>query len=181
MFATPNFVHFENYFGAFHGNTLTFNMPTEIEQADIAFSGVRTYGFCHGIVKEFEGLIRTLEAFLGGLSDHPSLPIIGSHVPAYMEKANIQFLSEVVEYTMEPRTNTDLITIDPDLIQSGDYLAVMRLDGLDQIIMYGTGSHSGHSVVAMRFDGELYIVESQDAWYWPTHGLQRTKWDVWLT
>lgn len=56
----------------------------------------------------------------------------------------------------------------------------MRLDGLDQIIMYGTGSHSGHSVMALRMDGELYIVESQDAWYWPTHGLQKTKWADWL-
>lgn len=56
----------------------------------------------------------------------------------------------------------------------------MRLDGLDQIIMYGTGSHSGHSVIALRFDGELYICESQDAWYWPTHGLQRTKWADWI-
>lgn len=56
----------------------------------------------------------------------------------------------------------------------------MRLDGLDQIIMYGTGSHSGHSVMALRIDGELYIVESQDAWYWPTHGLQKTKWAKWV-
>jgi hypothetical protein len=36
----------------------------------------------------------------------------------------------------------------------------MRLDGLDEIIMYGTGSHVGHSTMALRFDGELYIVES---------------------
>ena len=50
----------------------------------------------------------------------------------------------------------------------------MRLDGLDPMIMYGTGSRSGHSVMALRFDGELYIVESQDAWYWPTHRIQRT-------
>ena len=56
----------------------------------------------------------------------------------------------------------------------------MRLDGLDPIIMYGTGSHIGHSTMALRFDGELYIVESQDAWYWPTHGLQRTKWADWI-
>ena len=56
----------------------------------------------------------------------------------------------------------------------------MRLDGLDPIIMYGTGSHIGHSTMALRFDGELYVVESQDAWYWPTHGLQRTKWADWI-
>jgi len=56
----------------------------------------------------------------------------------------------------------------------------MRLDGLDPLLMYGTGSHVGHTTMALRFDGELYVVESQDAWYWPTHGLQRTKWADWI-
>jgi hypothetical protein len=37
---------------------------------------------------------------------------------------------------------------------------IMRLDGLDQVIMTTTGSHAGHMVMALRFDGELYIVES---------------------
>lgn len=60
----------------------------------------------------------------------------------------------------------------------------MRLDGLDPMIMYGTGSHVGHSVLALWFeeDGkrELYIVESQDAWYWPVKRLQRNRFSVWL-
>lgn len=46
--------------------------------------------------------------------------------------------------------------------------------------MYGTGAYVGHNTMAMRFDGELYIVESQDAWYWPTPNLQRTKWETWI-
>jgi hypothetical protein len=66
------------------------------------------------------------------------------------------------------------------LIQSGDYFAVLRLDGLDPIIMYGTGSHSGHTVMAQRFDGELYIIESQDAWYWPIQRIQRNKFSEWI-
>lgn len=68
------------------------------------------------------------------------------------------------------------------MIQSGDFLAILRLDGLDPIIMYGSGSHIGHSVMALRFwdDEELYIVESQDGWYWPNHGLQRTKFSQWM-
>jgi len=37
--------------------------------------------------------------------------------------------------------------------------------------MYGSGGHIGHSVMALRFDGELYIVESTAAWYWPGKGL----------
>jgi hypothetical protein len=36
----------------------------------------------------------------------------------------------------------------------------MRLDGLDPIIMLASGSHAGHSVMALRMDGILYIVES---------------------
>jgi len=34
--------------------------------------------------------------------------------------------------------------------------------------------------MALRFDGELYIVESQGAWYWPHKGLQRNKWADWV-
>lgn len=56
----------------------------------------------------------------------------------------------------------------------------MRLDGLDPIIMYGSGTHAGHSTVAMRFDGELYVIESQDGWYWPHNGIQRNKWSDWI-
>jgi hypothetical protein len=76
-----------------------------------------------------------------------------------MEKANVEFLKWSMNYEMEVRP-IQKVTIDENLIQSGDYFAVMRMDGLDPMIMYGTGSHSGHSVMALRFDGELYIVES---------------------
>lgn len=57
---------------------------------------------------------------------------------------------------------------------------MLRLDGLDPMIMYGTGSHSGHSVMALRMEGNLYIVESQDSWYWPVHRIQRTLFKEWM-
>lgn len=76
-----------------------------------------------------------------------------------MEKANKDFLKWALNIELEERP-TQKVTIDESEIQSGDYFAVMRLDGLDPLIMYGTGSRSGHSVMALRFDGELYIVES---------------------
>jgi len=34
--------------------------------------------------------------------------------------------------------------------------------------------------MALRFEDGLHIIESQDAWYWPTHGIQRTPWDKWI-
>ena len=120
-----------------------------------------------------------MKGFLGGISDHPWVPIIGSHVPPYMEKANVKFIKEAVGWELQERP-TQKVDIDPDTIQSGDFFGIMRLDGLDPMIMYGTGSRVGHNVMALRFNGELFIVESQDAWYWPTHGLQRTKWEDWI-
>eukprot|EP00997_Jenningsia_sp_PLL12_P007075 NODE_367_length_1841_cov_75.886719_g309_i0.p1 GENE.NODE_367_length_1841_cov_75.886719_g309_i0~~NODE_367_length_1841_cov_75.886719_g309_i0.p1 ORF type:complete len:195 (-),score=44.69 NODE_367_length_1841_cov_75.886719_g309_i0:291-875(-) len=34
--------------------------------------------------------------------------------------------------------------------------------------------------MALRFDGELYMVESQDGWYWPHKHIQRTKFADWV-
>ena len=62
----------------------------------------------------------------------------------------------------------------------GSFLTVTRLDGLDEIIMWGTGSHSGHSVVVITIDGIKYVVESQDGWYWPKGDIQRTRYEDWV-
>jgi hypothetical protein len=46
-------------------------------------------------------------------------------------------------------------------------ISTYRLDGLEPFIMFGTGAHIGHALMALRFEGELYVVESQDIWFWP--------------
>jgi len=134
---------------------------------DIETNGLDTYLFCEGVKDELLSIIQTVKAFVGGMGKHPDNKFIKPKVPEYMEKANVDFLNWAVNWKLEERP-TQKVTIDESQVQTGDYFAVMRLDGLDPLIMYGTGSHSGHSVVAMRENGHLYIVESQDAWYWPT-------------
>ena len=62
-------------------------------EADVGYGGIKAFAFCEGIVSEVESLWNFAKAFVGGLSDHPEWPIIGSHVPPYMEQANIEFLS----------------------------------------------------------------------------------------
>ncbi len=124
-------------------------------------------------------LFHTLEAFVGGISDHPLVPFIGSHTPAYMEKANLDFIYETMGLEIEKREIYDT-HVPADYIQSGDFFLILRLDGLDPMIMVGTGARGAHCVQALRFDGELYIVESQDAWYWPTKGIQRTPYQKWV-
>ena len=31
----------------------------------------------------------------------------------------------------------------------------------------------------LEVDGVLSVVESQDGWYWPKHGIQRNDWETW--
>jgi len=85
---------------------------------------------------------------------------------------------------MVPFGKTNLLNA--SLIRSGDYLAIARLDGLDPMVMFGTGGRTGHSAVAVWEGTQLYVVESTDsnpfgATYWPPpYGIIRTPWDRWL-
>ena len=71
-------------------------------------------------------------------------------------------------------------------IKSGDIILANRLDGLDQLIMWGTGSHIGHTAIATWINDELYILESTDrlsfgvpCWD-PPYGIIKNKWDKWF-
>ena len=63
----------------------------------------------------------------------------------------------------------------------GVYRIVCRLDGLDTMLAWAMGSSTGHTAVAVRVDGELYVSESttKDG-YWPTDGIQKTPWKQWI-
>jgi len=114
LFANTEIKHFEIF--AFEGtHKLTFEMNTPEVQADVGYGGIKAYAFCDDIVEEFESLFNSLKAFIGGLGTNPYLPVIGSHVPPYMEKANIEFLSEQAGINMELR-ETQVVDINPDLI-----------------------------------------------------------------
>lgn len=181
FFATSQIQHIETFY--LSGNhEITFKNLSADTMAEIRENGLRVYMFCDGYVDTFISVYNTAMCFFGGLGTDPNQPIYGSHVPDYMEKANVQFLAEMMGYNLTVREGSHDYSdeYDENLIQSGDFLSITRLDGVDPIIMYGSGSHAGHSVMALRFeDGELYIIESQDGWYWPTHGIQRTKWSQW--
>eukprot|EP00958_Prasinococcus_capsulatus_P019487 scaffold2406_cov363-Prasinococcus_capsulatus_cf.AAC.1 len=47
--------------------------------------------------------------------------------------------------------------------------------------MWGTGSPCGHTVMALRIDGSLYVVESQTkSAYWPKPFIQRNPYREWM-
>ena len=90
-------------------------MSTPEARADVGYDGIKAFGFCDGIVGELESFWNFAKCYLGGLSDHPKWPIIGSHVPEYMVKANLEFLAETMGYELEER-EVQKVEIDPDLI-----------------------------------------------------------------
>jgi len=71
--------------------------------------------FCDGYVDTFISVFNTVLAFVGGLGTNPYIPIFGSHVPEYMEEANLKFLNETMGYQLEKR-ETQVVEIDESLI-----------------------------------------------------------------
>jgi len=85
-----------------------------------------------------------------------------------------------MNYTMEPR-KVNHVNISKSTINSGDMLGIMRLDGIDPLLAYLMGSQTGHTAITMWDNDELYVYESTvKSNYWPTNGIQRTKWDKWI-
>ena len=117
--------------------------------------------------------------FLGGISTYTWLPWSGSHVPAYMENANLDFLKYNMQWELEKR-EVDFIHYDESNFKTGDVLAIFRLDGVDQLIMYGTGSTIGHCTMTVWFDDEFYVIEAMENVFWPKKNVQRNKYRDWI-
>jgi hypothetical protein len=60
---------------------------------------------------------------------------------------------------MEMRDVKD-VSVDESLINSGDFIGIIRLDGLDPLLAWGMGSVTGHTTIAHRIDGVLHVCES---------------------
>jgi hypothetical protein len=154
------------------------------DMADIRVNGIHVLGFCQGLFSNIKSIIQTIGLFFGGFTPDPNawLPIMRPSITGIMERLNVSFLGEIMGYKQVHRGEwgNKLIEIDEKLIKSGDFLAITRLDGVDPIVMIGTGARIGHTAVCLWIDGELYVVESTDSWYWPKKGIQRNKWKDWI-
>jgi len=77
---------------------------------------------------------------------------------------------------------TNLVALDETTIQSGAFLAIIRFDGLDPMLAWAMGAHTGHTTITLRVNGVLYVCESTSATpYWPyQNGIQMTPWKQWL-
>jgi len=182
-FSTSNIHHLNFIFSKGDHQFSIINLSQD-DLDEISVNGLKIFGFCDGFFTFLESFFMTLKLYIGGLGKDPGavLPILKPEVPEYMAKSNLDFLARFVNFKPTSRGiyGNKILEIDEKEIKTGDFISIYRLDGLDPLIMFGTGSHSGHSAVACWIDGELYILESQDGWYWPKRGIQRNKWKTWI-
>eukprot|EP01100_Stratorugosa_tubuloviscum_P013949 TRINITY_DN719_c0_g2_i1.p1 TRINITY_DN719_c0_g2~~TRINITY_DN719_c0_g2_i1.p1 ORF type:complete len:554 (+),score=244.36 TRINITY_DN719_c0_g2_i1:149-1810(+) len=143
------------------------------EIQDIQQNGIRIFRFLGSPTFVIEAIIATAELFIPALTGD-------SHVPPQTAAANVEFLKEYPQIVMAPR-NITTVELDESMINSGDFFGVIRLDGLDPMLAWGMGAHTGHTTVALWIDDQLNICESTTASnYWPTDGLQCTPYRTWL-
>jgi hypothetical protein len=141
------------------------------EYQDLVQNGMKAFLFPGNPPEMLESLRKTLSLFKG----------------KNMVQNNVDFISQKMQWQMQKRSS-GRVDISKDDVKSGDYLAILRLDGLDPLIMWGTGGHTGHTAIALWFGDELYICESTDSdngngtdSYWPPpYGIIRTPFDQWM-
>jgi len=147
--------------------TLKNFKPDELR--DLQQNGLAVLVMPCGILGTIESIVNTASLFIG-----PDL-----------DGSNRKFLLERGVWSSFD-TFGKVQPIDKALIKSGDSIQVTRLDGLDPLIMFGTGGRTGHVVVAVWEGSTLYICESTDAnpfgeQYWPPpYGIIRTEYSKWI-
>jgi len=164
-------------FSAPFGGTKTVEFPlanlTDSEVWDLKTLGVRVFQFRDGPVDTVTDILETVLMFLSDLT---------KSVPASIAERNVNFLRRYRGVDMAPRQDPGGVMLNETEIHSGDFLGVIRLDGLDPMLAWGMGATTGHTTVALWEEGELYIAESTvNGSYWPTNGIQRTKYSTWIT
>jgi len=180
IFHTSNHNFFQ--FVAFQGeHEIVLKRINQDDKDEIKVNGIKLYSFCSGFVNTIKSLLKTVKSFYGGLGLDPKAknPKFRPTISKDQERANSRVLELFNHYTPERRKDT-VINIDKNTIKSGDVIVISRMDGIDPMIMVGSGGRVGHCCVCTWMDGELYVIEAQDAPYWPKAGIQRTKWDEWI-
>lgn len=146
---------------------------SQSEVWDVDMLGIRAFRFRDGPMNLVRDLFETALLFTGEILKSP---------PAFALQHNVDFLQRYMGITMKDRLDEGGVLLNETEIGSGDFFGIIRLDGLDPMIAWGMGSHTGHTAVAMWEDGHLYVTESTaKGTYWPTNGIQRTPYRQWIT
>lgn len=114
------------FFHGTHEYTITANNQNDFEI--IKDQGLNVFMFCESFKDEIISLYTTIRAFFGGMGMHGKIQPWQPKVPDYMTNAAVKFMKWALQWELKER-KTKYVTIDKNLIHSGDFIAVLRLDG----------------------------------------------------
>lgn len=173
FYSTMQNFHFEAvYLPGTH--KVVFKDLTPYEMEVIRVSGIWIYRYCDSVINLLPDFLRTLLLFDGGHGGWD-----GNAPNLLQEEQCINMIYQTTGYQWKRRANDTYVALNQSLIKNGDFLAVTRFIGNDAAIELGTGSHAGHSTMALWQNDTLYILESQGG-HWPKQGLQATEYSIWM-
>ena len=152
---------------------------SDAEVWDLARRGVRAFRLLVPPATALASLAATARLFA---------PLATKAVPRAAAERNVDFLKRYAGFDYAP-LGAPAAALDASAVRSGDFIGVMRLDGLDPLLAWAMGSTTGHTTTALWFDDDgdgrddaLYVLESQaQSAYWPyVDGVQRTPWATWV-
>jgi len=128
-----------------HASTWEGGWPIE-ESYDIQNNGLRLFRFPDGTPGTAGEVFETMMLFFGAL--------IGAYVPDWTADDNLQFLADHMGVIMDVRP-IQRVDIPKTEFKSGDFLGIIRLDGLDPMLAWAMGAHTGHTTITWWIDNEL--------------------------
>ncbi|CAK9117729.1 unnamed protein product [Durusdinium trenchii] len=156
---TEKLIKDELAFQAEHGE----KMLTEAQTWDVDNLGVRIFLFHESGLATMRSLLETALLFT---------PLHTKGVAPLAAKRNVDFLKKYMGIDIKTkRVDHGELVLNESDIHSGDFLGVIRMDGLDPMLAFGMGSHTGHTAVALWEEGQLYVAESTvNSSYWYAFG-----------
>ena len=135
LFMTVSSWHHDSYLLS-GKHTLVWHELDALELSDVATAGIRIYRFRTAMPTVISDIYATAKLFLGAETGKPN-------VPEATAADNLKFLQDYANMSFPARSETAGATVlGPDQvdIQSGDLLGIIRFDGLDPLIAWGTGN-----------------------------------------
>lgn len=168
----------------FKGNhSYLFSDLTDEDLAVIEARGVHAYESCDSAMEILPDILKTIELFTTEImakGDKPSAP------KEWVKQLNYDFSKNLTGYEWQPRDKVKRFIPDESMINSGDIFQLMSFGGIGPLLQYGLGGRTSHVVMALwdteKLNGKkkLYIVESRDGKDWPSNGIQKSPYRVWI-
>ena len=170
LFHTSSIFHFKT--AIMRGNHKVSISVSEDELREIEIGGLRVFSLCDNFINTAKSLYKTVKLLL---SDYPQengefaalSEIINpknKKTPEEQEKENREFLEKYAGFNLTTRGTFEKKEIPlENLIQSGDFLGLSQVvNGESCLIQFITGGRISHSAMALRIEGKLYVVESEN-------------------